>query len=664
MTAPPRDASRHGAASVGTRRAAPLAAVVAAAGSCAVLHGVSLAASGVAYDGAYLLVCAGLAVGGSACVGGLAVLGRLSVAVALAVWAVAAAALESGLEGALAMTACAALGARAGRGRGEGPWWNGMLAGGAFVLALGAGPRLAFRLGRGERFEPFLMAAAFLVLWGGGRWLAARLEGRWAPSAVFVATACALVALAARPLVDGRRGRPTGSAPAAAGTGPAAGGDLVLLVLDTVRADHLSVYGYERETTPELAELVASRPGAQVYPTALSNGTWTVPSHASLLTGLAPSRHGARLGRGDGARYALEAERTLAEVLRAAGYRTLSVYGNTWLSRIAGMERGFDHYRQSGMFGKPPPIGERLRELLLPSVAAEGARPTASAGDVSAGLLAALDGAGPGPAFLFANFVDAHAPYLPPRDLRGRFAPWSPFERPEHLAIAQSEAEKRRLEARYDECIAGLDRDLGLLFDELEARGRLADAWIVITSDHGEAFGEHGVTEHGTTVYGEVTHIPLVVVPPAGVLLPAPSDPASLVDVAATLAGVAGAEWTGGGRDLREPAASPAEPTLVEFYGDPAKARRHGELARLPARALVEGSLKLVVHGGASELYDLDADPGELRDLAAERPEDLRRLEDLLGEWDAAERSPQAPAVVGSDADLQALRDMGYLGDD
>ncbi|MAF64637.1 MAG: hypothetical protein CMJ84_03115 [Planctomycetes bacterium] len=667
MTAAPPAANQPQTPRWGVRRVAPVAAAATAALGCTGLHWVSLAASRVSFDPPYLALCAGLSLAASAALGGLAARARLSSAACLALWAGLAGGLHGGLLAAAAMTLAGAAGVWVGRAGGDRPYSDGLLVGGGFALAVGVAPALAARLGASESARPFLAALAFLGLWGAGRWLAARPARRLSQVSLFVATAGILVAMSVRPLWDheraARRGAPPVSpreARAESGRGP----DIVLLVLDTVRADHLSIYGYERETTPVLAALLARRGGGRAHPLALSNGTWTVPSHASLLTGLSPSEHGARLGNSSGTAFALRADLTLAEALRGVGYRTLSIYANTWLGRIAGMERGFDHYRQSGQFGSAPPIGERLRGLLLPSVAAAGARPKASAADVSAKLLAALDAARGGPAFLFANFVDAHAPYLPPREFRGRFAPWSPFERPEHLALAQSEAEKRRLEARYDECIAGLDRDLGLFFDELDRRGRLAGAWIIVTSDHGEAFGEHGVTEHGTTVYGEVTHVPLLLIPPEGVELGELVGAASLVDVAATVAAVAGAEWPGGGRDLRRGAGAGVPPTLVEFDGDPHKARRHGELARLPARALVEGTLKLVSHGGASELYDLAVDPGERRDLAADHPDDVRRLESLLGEWDAGVREDAGWTGALPPSELEALRKMGYLGGD
>ncbi len=667
MTAPPTDAIRTGKPPAGVSRAGPLKAACVAGLACSAVHLVFLASSKGSLAPAYLALCAGLSLTLAAALGGLALWARRSSAVCLVAWVALAGWLEGGAAGGGAMALAGVLGALAGRRGRDLPSLNGLLAGGGFGLAILAAPRLAARLGEHAPHAAFLAALGFLGIWGAGRWVAARLAGRVSETLLVAGAAALLVAVSAKPLFDGRWSRSVKSpsdALADAPEAPAAGPDIVLLVLDTVRADHLSVYGYGRETTPELAALLTRRPEARVHPMALANGTWTVPSHASLFTGLPPSEHGAQFGRAAREGFAIHAERTLAEALGEVGYRTLSVFANPWLMRVKGMGRGFDVHLLTGRSGVSPPIGERLREALLPSLAAGGAHSGAGAAYVNALLLEAVDGAGSGPLFLFANYVDAHAPYLPPREFRGRFAPWSPRERPEHLALAQPEAEKRRLEARYDECIAGLDRDLGLLFAELERRGRLADAWIFVTSDHGEAFGEHGVTEHGTTVYGEVTRVPLLLFPPAGVALGELGGAASLVDVAATIAAIARTDWPGGGRDLRGGGGAAAPPVLIEFYGDPRKARDHGELARQPARALVDGFLKLVSHGGPSELYDLAADPGELRDLAGERAHEVQRLEALLGEWDAVVRDEVHWEGVIPPSELEALRKMGYLGGD
>ena len=444
------------------------------------------------------------------------------------------------------------------------------------------------------------------------------------------------------------------------GTGP----HVFLLVLDTVRADHLSVYGYDRDTTPRLSVRLASHAGALVHPWAFSNGSWTAPSHATLLTGLLPSQHEVHLGTTETrsmdwsmpTRFALKADRTLPERFREAGYATLAVFANPWLERIEGMDRGFDAFRSVTQKSRLPLVGERMRSHATPSLFLEVADFTAPAKAVARELLEAIDAARGRNLFVLANFLDAHAPYRPPPGARGRYAPWSPFESPQTLAADQSEAEKARLMARYDESLHALDAQLDAFLDALEARGILENAWVFITSDHGEAFGEHGVTDHGTGVYNEIVRVPLIVLPPAGAVLRPSAAPVSLATIAATAAAIAGVPF-GADADLRSEAPGPA---VVEFYADPAKARRHGALGAEPAQVLVAGDRKLIRYRDRSELYDLRTDPDETRDLSAQDPEAARALGEALPMLDWT-RADSATADDDDAALRSRLEALGYL---
>jgi len=270
-------------------------------------------------------------------------------------------------------------------------------------------------------------------------------------------------------------------------------------------------------------------------------------------------------------------------------------------------------------------------------------------------LLAAVDAAEGRKLFVLANFLDTHAPYRPPPASRGRFAPWSPFEHPQRLAVDLPEAEIERMAARYDEAIHGLDAALDDFLEALAARGLLENAWVFVTSDHGEAFGEHGVTEHGTSVYNEEVRVPLVVFPPRGARLPGGSAPVSLVSVAATAAAIAGAPL---GRDADLRHGSPAD-ARVEFYADPSKAKSQGRLGEEPAQALIDGSEKLVRYRDREQLFDLAGDPGERRDIAGERTARAKRLSDALPAIDY--RRAESADVV-EDADLRKqLEALGYL---
>jgi len=447
------------------------------------------------------------------------------------------------------------------------------------------------------------------------------------------------------------------------GAGGAEAAHVFLLVLDTVRADHLSVYGYERDTTPELARLVAERENAVVVPWAYANGTWTVPSHASLFTGRLPAAHGAHFALEGGVRWRFGLAGSLPTLAEALGerYATLGTFANNWLRVVDGMGRGFERYFRTGASHPLPGPGEALRHLLIPGVHLEVEKQGARAEAVNEALLSMVEpwSRRARPLFAFANYGDAHGPYAPPPPFRGRFAPTSPRERAGHLSIHHDEARRELLEARYDEELCYLDAQLGRLFEELERLRLLDRSWVFITSDHGEAFGEHGVTEHGTTVHDEVVRVPLLVFPPAGVDFPVPSEPASLVDVAATIAAIAGVELETDGRDLRRPEGAA---TLVEFYGDAQKAARHGASSASRARAIVAWPHKLVERGGELALFDLARDPGETRDLAAEEPALVEELRSRLPAW--GEPTEVLGGAAASDADLEYLRNLGYVGGD
>jgi len=500
-------------------------------------------------------------------------------------------------------------------------------------------------------------------------WLLLRLPARIASVPRIAALLVLGCTCALRPRLERGDGEHRQPPPGYAASAPRASGekrpDVFVIVLDTVRADHLSLYGYGRDTTPELASIVRSRPNAAVFPRAFSNGAWTVPSHASLFTGRLPNEHGAHFSLKGDVRLTFgipDSVPTLAERMKEGGYATLAGYANHWLRSMSGMGRGFDRYLRASDRDELPFVGEALRQLVLPSLMWEAAKGCARASDVDSTLLSMIEPwkAGPNPLFVFANYVDAHGPYAPPLPFHGRFAPWSRTERSEHLALSQSSERHAQLMARYDEEIAYLDHELGELYRALEGLGLTSRSWIFVTADHGEAFGEHGAFEHGTTVFDEVVHVPLIVLPPEGVTLPVTDDPVSLVDVAATVAAIGGVELGGPGRDLRATTAKGTHPTAIEFYGDPVKAATLGALAKRPARAVVLGHYKLIAYSDSFQLFDLDADPGENVDLARALPHLVEHLKDFLPQFgdptfltDGEGPTPET---------LDALRGLGYVG--
>lgn len=431
---------------------------------------------------------------------------------------------------------------------------------------------------------------------------------------------------------------------------------ILLLVLDTVRADHLSLYGYARSTTPRLEAFLARHPRAAVYPRAFSNSNWTVPSHASLLTGRIPSDHGAHFQTGAENWYRIQSEATLAERVREVGYRTAGVFANRILFQVEGLERGFDVFESPRLNAFYPLVGETLRHRLIPGLVPEPTKWNVTARDVNARLLPLAEECASGPCLLFANYMEAHWTYVPYPECRGRFLPWSLRESFEDSNQHAPPEVIERLVARYDESLCSADIGAVELLTGLEERGLLDGMWIFITADHGEGFGEHDGFEHGTSLYAEQVHVPLIVIPPRGERIVALELPVTHVDMAQTIAAIAGTSVAGPGRDLRSGLAGVAQ---LEFYGDERKAEHFGELARKPARATVSGRWKLVEHGARRELFDVVDDPGETRDRSREHPQIERSLERRLPPLRQTQAWREEPKPVGEDQS-QMLRALGY----
>jgi arylsulfatase A-like enzyme len=282
--------------------------------------------------------------------------------------------------------------------------------------------------------------------------------------------------------------------------------DLVLISIDTLRADRLGSYGRQGAGTPHLDRL--ARSGAR-FSDAMAPAPITLPSHASLFTGLDPSRHGVR----HNGLYALdERAQTLAERLRDAGFRTGAFVASVALAARHGLDQGFERYTEPG--------GDQSRGLFF---LAE--RP---AQQVNRDALAWLDELATSErVFLFVHYMEPHAPFEPPEPELSRFAG-----------------------DRYQAEIAASDRALGELLAHLAARGRLRHALVAVVGDHGESLGEHGELSHGIFVYQSTLHVPLILagpgVPPSRVV----DEPVSLIDLMPTLLAAAGLEEDQDGRSL------------------------------------------------------------------------------------------------------------------
>ncbi len=340
------------------------------------------------------------------------------------------------------------------------------------------------------------------------------------------------------------RPEPTSSRPVASSA------NLLWIVVDTLRADHMSVYGYGRRTTPELEAWAKE---GITFEMARSAAPWTLPSHVTMFTGLWPFEHDARVDR----TYCGPSP-TLAEHLRAQGYQTAGIVGNVRMCNAAyGLGRGFDDYLdypcnqeislRAMMYNSAlgSVVMELCRRMLLPVPGPTPFGLVRNAREITADGRAWLDGVSPSnpsetpgshrPFFLFLNFMDVHGPYLAPPHAARRFwtgpmpskplaspgSGWNALRArnaapPEQRGQLQRELEdvRGRLSDLYDECVYGLDAELGRFLRELRAGGRLANTWVVITADHGEEFGEHDNFGHGSSLYNEQTHVPLILIPP------------------------------------------------------------------------------------------------------------------------------------------------------
>jgi arylsulfatase A-like enzyme/predicted negative regulator of RcsB-dependent stress response len=373
---------------------------------------------------------------------------------------------------------------------------------------------------------------------------------------------------------------------------------IVLISVDTLRSDRLPIYGYKGVSTPHIDAL---RREGVLFQRAYSHAPLTLPAHASMFTGLLPTEHGVRNNIG----YQLDdtRHRTLARVLRENGYRTGAAVSSYVLRAETGMANGFDVYDDDVPFRAAASTAENQRPG---SLTLERAR-------------AFLRSANTAPPFLFFHIYEPHAPYTPPEPYRSRYAD------------------------PYDGEIAASDAIVGELIAELKANGLYDDAVVLFTSDHGEALWEHGEDQHGILLYREVLQVPMVMKLPrsarAGTTV---SEPFGLRDIFATLlaeAGVAGVKHK----------------RTESVYSETLYPRIHLGWSEL--RSLIKGRHHYI-ESSSPELYDLDRDPGETRNLIAEE----RRVAAAMRTELAA--IPNGAVALGpiDPEEARKLAALGYIG--
>ena len=468
-----------------------------------------------------------------------------------------------------------------------------------------------------------------------------------------------------------------GELPAASGLGP----DIVLIVLDTVRADHLELYGYQHSTMPRLA---AWAEAGMVHDNFSSTSSWTLPSHASLFTGQYPATHGAH-GRtveeghlrkfmtGQATRRMLEhplraSAVTVAERLWDAGYATLGIAANrAFLDKSWRLHQGFDLWicedAGRGASYLPYTRADRITAMALEAV------------DQALPGLAYPEQPGRAPLFLFLNYMEAHGPYVPregytrdPSKLvlhrrKGRSREKLAWKVLAGRTPLPEDVKQGWIEA-YDADLRFLDEQLAVLLEGLEARGIGPDAHIIILSDHDEYFGEHNLLAHSKDIYQPGVRVPLVV---RGPDVPAgrSDEPLQIQDLAHRIVSVADAE------PLPRP-----EPTgelqVAEIYGSRGRDLRNprfGDRFNRVRRSFRRGDHELILGSdGSMEAYDLATDPDELVDLS-DQPWAQALMEEAKAWMEARGVDDGAPAQEGeegedielSDDKLEALRALGYV---
>lgn len=420
--------------------------------------------------------------------------------------------------------------------------------------------------------------------------------------------------------------------------------NVVLVTLDTTRADHLGVYGYARETS---ARLDAFAKDCLVFDRAYSTSSWTLPAHGSLFTGRFPSSHGAHydetgtlvLSDAVGSRRRLGGYRasplaagqhTLAERLADAGYTTGAIVAGPWLKRVFGLDLGFSSYDDENITS----VTGRL------------------AADVSDAAVAWLDRNAERPFLLFLNYFDPHGPYDDPDRLASEFLDGL-YPRPKKPSALQEIA-------YYDGEIRYMDLHFGRVVDRLRALGIYDRTLVIVTADHGELLGENGLKGHGVSLREGELRVPMLV-KYAGVSRRAgrSDDPVQLTDVAPMILHELGLE---AGDDLQ--GGVPPEighPIYAEVY----------PLKRISKRghwrAIFDGSDKYLWNSHDQHLlFDLAVDPTEASNLVDTDPERARAMQSQLDAFSASLQQP-SPDPEGSvreidDETRRALEGLGYIG--
>ena len=418
--------------------------------------------------------------------------------------------------------------------------------------------------------------------------------------------------------------------------------NIILITLDTTRADRLGCYGYRRQTSPNIDKLAEE---SVLYTRAIAPSSWTLPSHASLFTGKFTSSHGARYDP-DGpllltnairgpkswdayrARGLAQNEVTLAEVLKETGYTTAAVVGGPWMKRIFGLNKGFDYYNDSQI----STVNGRL------------------ASQVTTSALNWLERRREKKFFLFLNYFDPHGPYSPPEGFALRFLP-------KGTNFTGREPTLEETNALYDAEILYMDHYIGRFLQKLKVENLYNDTLIIVTSDHGELFGEHGKFGHGHYLYQEELHVPLFIKYPAGEVSPKRTDlRAQLTDILPMIYERVGITIPGNIQGT-----SPSQikhPIIAETYPLPLISKDGSW------QSIFEGDFKFIWNSKNQHmLFNLKDDPEENVNIIVQDSKRTERMWAQMEQYLAKLPKPglAVPAGEPDDQTKEALKSLGYV---
>jgi len=449
---------------------------------------------------------------------------------------------------------------------------------------------------------------------------------------------------------------------------------IVLIILDTLRSDHLSCYGYDKRTTPNIDRMSSE---SLLFLNAYSPAPWTLPTHASIFTGTYPVQHGVSWSN-----HVLdESAITLADELSDQGYDTVGITENPFTGTVFGLSQGFSDYYE--MWRRPIV----MRAFIKFARTFFGYRERFEYSQETVDLLGfwlATKRRDDAPFFAFINFMNTHLPNYPRPEWesvsasRERLAKIEPVNQvPERFYVPKfrlSEDELQTMKDIYDAEISYLDGQVGRLLALISAQGELDNTVVILTSDHGENFGDHGLIEHQFCVYDSLLHVPLIIRCPN--VVPAGEIPyfVSTIHLFDTILGFAGNDFVGDNEHNDSLLKISQDSTVYSEYDSGlmmlkkvlGKSIDNVDLERFGReyRSISDGNYKFIwASNGVHEFFDIRSDPGETDNIIHIENERAAQYERRLAEWHDSSSRPisKKEDLIIDDETREALESLGYM---